>query len=66
MTLRNLLELKLLKRTMHLYPSGRRYLNDRPQLVFIFRNVFKDAWLDPLKQINDVLIPVRLLEHEIV
>ena len=32
----------------------------------MFRYVFKDAWLYPLKQINDVLIPVRLLEHEIV
>ena len=60
MTLRNLLDLKLLKRT-HLHSSGRLYLNDWPQLVFIFRNIFKDAGLDPLKKINDVLIPVRFL-----
>jgi hypothetical protein len=51
---------------MHLHPSGRLNLNDWPQLVFIFRNIFEDARLDPLKQINDVLIPVRFLEHEIV
>jgi len=66
MTLRNLLDLKLLKWTHHHLPSWRLYLNDRLQLVLIFSNVFKDAWLYPLKQINDVLIPVRFLEHEIV
>jgi hypothetical protein len=66
MTLRYLLDLKLLKRTHHHLPNWRLYLNDRLQLIFMFSNVFKDAWLYPLKQIDDVLIPVRLLEHEIV